>query len=81
MVHGDSWRMGALIALSLMADMGLVTWRECSSREDTVCRCIPGYFCETQEGDHCTTCLPLTNCSLGQRVLERGELADCRFLL
>nr|XP_048272516.1 tumor necrosis factor receptor superfamily member 14-like isoform X6 [Myodes glareolus] len=53
-------------------DMGLVTWRECSSREDTVCRCIPGYFCETQEGDHCTTCLPLTNCSLGQRVLERG---------
>ncbi|XP_026645808.1 tumor necrosis factor receptor superfamily member 14 [Microtus ochrogaster] len=37
-------------------DMGLVTWRECSSREDTVCRCIPGYFCETQEGDHCSTC-------------------------
>nr|XP_048272536.1 tumor necrosis factor receptor superfamily member 14-like [Myodes glareolus] len=53
-------------------DMGLVTWRECSSREDTVCRCIPGFFCETQEGDHCTTRLPLTNCSLGQRVLERG---------
>lgn len=80
-MHGASWRMGALITLSLTADMGLVTWRECSSREDTVCRCIPGYFCETQEGDHCTTCLPLTNCSLGQRVLERGELADCRFLL
>ncbi|XP_038191165.1 tumor necrosis factor receptor superfamily member 14 isoform X1 [Arvicola amphibius] len=64
-------------------DMGLVTWRECSSREDTVCRCIPGYFCETQEGDHCSTCLPHTNCSLGQRVLERGNhiqdtvCADC----
>ncbi|KAH0514818.1 Tumor necrosis factor receptor superfamily member 14 [Microtus ochrogaster] len=64
-------------------DMGLVTWRECSSREDTVCRCIPGYFCETQEGDHCSTCSPHTNCSLGQRVLERGNYfqdtvcADC----
>ncbi|KAL6069630.1 hypothetical protein STEG23_018718 [Scotinomys teguina] len=38
-----------------MADMGLVIWRECSSLEDTVCRCSPGYFCETQEGDHCST--------------------------
>ncbi|XP_040590932.1 LOW QUALITY PROTEIN: tumor necrosis factor receptor superfamily member 14 [Mesocricetus auratus] len=54
-------------------DMGLVTWQECSSREDTVCRCIPGYFCETQEGDHCSTCLPHTACPLGQRVLKRGN--------
>ncbi|XP_035293423.1 tumor necrosis factor receptor superfamily member 14 [Cricetulus griseus] len=64
-------------------DMGLVTWRECSSREDTVCRCIPGYFCETQDGDHCSTCLPHTTCPLGQRVLKRGNhsqdtvCADC----
>ncbi|XP_052572496.1 tumor necrosis factor receptor superfamily member 14-like isoform X2 [Peromyscus californicus insignis] len=64
-------------------DMGLVTWRECSSREDTVCRCSPGYFCETQEGDHCSTCLPHTTCPRGQRVLKRGNYsqdtvcADC----
>ncbi|XP_037059148.1 tumor necrosis factor receptor superfamily member 14 isoform X2 [Peromyscus leucopus] len=54
-------------------DMGLVTWRECSSREDTVCRCSPGYFCETQEGDHCSTCLPHATCPRGQRVLKRGR--------
>ncbi|XP_015841522.1 tumor necrosis factor receptor superfamily member 14 isoform X3 [Peromyscus maniculatus bairdii] len=64
-------------------DMGLVTWRECSSREDTVCRCSPGYFCEIQEGDHCSTCLPHTTCPRGQRVLKRGNYsqdtvcADC----
>ncbi|XP_036034538.1 LOW QUALITY PROTEIN: tumor necrosis factor receptor superfamily member 14 [Onychomys torridus] len=52
-------------------DVGLVTWRVCSSREDTVCRCSPGYFCETQEGDHCSTCLPHTTCPRGQRVLRR----------
>ncbi|XP_075801991.1 tumor necrosis factor receptor superfamily member 14 isoform X2 [Microtus pennsylvanicus] len=58
-------------------DMGLVTWQECSSRKDTVCRCNPGYFCETQEGDHCSTCSPHTNCSLGQRVLERALREPC----
>ncbi|XP_036034744.1 tumor necrosis factor receptor superfamily member 14-like [Onychomys torridus] len=64
-------------------DMGLVTWRVCSSREDTVCRCSPGYFCEAQEGDHCSTCLPHTTCPRGQRVLRRGNYshdtvcADC----
>ncbi|XP_076419759.1 tumor necrosis factor receptor superfamily member 14 [Peromyscus maniculatus bairdii] len=66
--------------LSLMADMGLVTWRECSSREDTVCRCSPGYFCETQEGDHCSTCLPHTTCPRGQRVLKRAARLKPGFL-
>ncbi|KAL1776392.1 tumor necrosis factor receptor superfamily member 14 isoform X1 [Sigmodon hispidus] len=54
-------------------DMGLLTWRECSSREDTVCRCSAGHFCKTQEGDHCSTCLPHTACPPGLRVLERGN--------
>ncbi|XP_051027073.1 tumor necrosis factor receptor superfamily member 14 [Acomys russatus] len=64
-------------------DMNLVTWQECSSRNDTVCRCSPGYFCKTQEGDHCSVCLPHTNCSRGQRVQKRGTYsqdtvcADC----
>ncbi|CAO2590227.1 Tumor necrosis factor receptor superfamily member 14 [Lemmus lemmus] len=58
-------------------DMGLVTWRECSSREDTVCRCSPGYFCEAQEGDHCPTssCKPEPSvfCNYRQDTL----CADC----
>ncbi|XP_034358850.2 tumor necrosis factor receptor superfamily member 14 isoform X2 [Arvicanthis niloticus] len=64
-------------------DMGLLTWQECSSRNDTVCRCIPGHFCETQNGEHCSTCLPHTACLPGQRVQKRGTYrqdtvcADC----
>lgn len=66
---------GAPMALSLTADMGLLTWQECSSRKDTVCRCILGHFCETQNGEHCSTCLPHSTCPPGQRVQKRGELA------
>lgn len=64
-------------------DMGLLTWQECSSRKDTVCRCIPGHFCETQNGEHCSACLPHTACPPGQRVQKRGTYnqdtvcADC----
>ncbi|XP_021016257.1 tumor necrosis factor receptor superfamily member 14 isoform X3 [Mus caroli] len=64
-------------------DMGLLTWQECSSWKDTVCRCIPGYFCENQDGSHCSTCLPHTTCPPGQRVEKRGThnqdtvCADC----
>ncbi|XP_029411688.1 tumor necrosis factor receptor superfamily member 14 [Nannospalax galili] len=64
-------------------DMGMVTWRECSGREDTICRCIQGYFCQTQDGDHCAMCLPHSTCSPGQRVQTRGNdsqdtmCADC----
>lgn len=72
---------GAPITLSLMADMGLVTWQECSSWNDTVCRCSPGYFCETQEGDHCSLCLPHATCPPGQRVQSRGELSNYRWFL
>ncbi|XP_021512146.2 tumor necrosis factor receptor superfamily member 14 isoform X2 [Meriones unguiculatus] len=57
-------------------DMGLVTWQECSSRNDTVCRCSPGYFCETQEGAHCSTCLPHTTCPPGQRLQRRGTYSQ-----
>ncbi|XP_030109372.1 tumor necrosis factor receptor superfamily member 14 isoform X5 [Mus musculus] len=64
-------------------DMGLLTWQECSSWKDTVCRCIPGYFCENQDGSHCSTCLQHTTCPPGQRVEKRGThdqdtvCADC----
>lgn len=64
-------------------DMGLLTWQECSSRKDTVCRCISGYFCENQDGDPCSTCLPHAACPPGQRVQKRGTYshdtvcADC----
>ncbi|XP_055471260.1 tumor necrosis factor receptor superfamily member 14 isoform X3 [Psammomys obesus] len=57
-------------------DMGLVTWQECSSRNDTVCRCSPGYFCETQEGAHCSMCLPHTTCPPGHRVQRRGTYSQ-----
>ncbi|XP_021056600.1 tumor necrosis factor receptor superfamily member 14 isoform X4 [Mus pahari] len=64
-------------------DMGLLTWQECSSWKDTVCRCIPGYFCENQDGSHCSACLPHNACPPGQRVEKRGThnqdtvCADC----
>ncbi|XP_031235577.1 tumor necrosis factor receptor superfamily member 14 isoform X4 [Mastomys coucha] len=64
-------------------DMGLLTWQECSRRKDTMCRCIPGYFCEIQDGDHCSTCLLHSTCPPGQRVQKRGThsqdtvCADC----
>lgn len=63
--------------------MNLVTWQECSSRNDTVCRCSPGFFCKTQEGDHCSVCWPHSTCPPGQRVQRRGTYsqdtvcADC----
>lgn len=65
------------------ADMGLLTWQECSSWKDTVCRCISGYFCENQDGGPCSTCLPHAACPPGQRVQKRGTYshdtvcADC----
>lgn len=74
---------GAPMALSLTADMGLLTWQECSSWKDTVCRCISGYFCENQDGGACSTCLPHAACPPGQRVQKRGTYshdtvcADC----
>ncbi|XP_063144214.1 tumor necrosis factor receptor superfamily member 14 isoform X3 [Rattus norvegicus] len=64
-------------------DMGLLTWQECSSWKDTVCRCISGYFCENQDGGACSTCLPHAACPPGQRVQKRGTYshdtvcADC----
>lgn len=53
-------------------DMGMVTWQNCSSTQDTVCHCQQGHFCETEEGDHCVLCLPHTTCPPGQRVLKKG---------
>ncbi|XP_006161236.1 tumor necrosis factor receptor superfamily member 14 isoform X2 [Tupaia chinensis] len=52
--------------------MGLVTRRNCSSTENTVCGCSQGHFCDVRDGDHCIVCRPLTVCRPGQRVLERG---------
>ncbi|XP_052034296.1 tumor necrosis factor receptor superfamily member 14 isoform X4 [Apodemus sylvaticus] len=58
-------------------DMGLLTWQECSRWKDTVCRCIPGYFCETQDGEHCSsTCSPHNACAPGQRVQKRGTYSQ-----
>lgn len=63
--------------------MGLLTWQECSSWKDTVCRCISGYFCDNQDGGACYTCLPHAACPPGQRVQKRGTYshdtvcADC----
>ncbi|XP_008575564.1 PREDICTED: tumor necrosis factor receptor superfamily member 14 [Galeopterus variegatus] len=52
--------------------MGLVTRRRCSSTEDSMCGCSQGHFCITEDGDHCTVCLPHTICRPGQKMLKRG---------
>nr|XP_045005005.1 tumor necrosis factor receptor superfamily member 14 [Jaculus jaculus] len=57
-------------------DMGMVTWQNCSSTQDTVCHCSQGYFCDIEEGNHCVLCLPHTTCPPGQRVLKRGTYSQ-----
>ncbi|XP_048205958.1 tumor necrosis factor receptor superfamily member 14 [Perognathus longimembris pacificus] len=64
-------------------DMGLVTWRRCSSTQNAACRCGPGHFCQDGDGEHCRVCVPHAACRPGQRVLSRGTdqqdtvCADC----
>ncbi|KAF7461862.1 tumor necrosis factor receptor superfamily member 14 [Marmota monax] len=52
--------------------LGLDTRQKCSSMQDTVCGCRPGYFCEAEDREHCVVCLPHTICHPGQRVQSRG---------
>lgn len=39
--------------------------KACTAREDTVCECLPGFYCRN---DHCEHCHPVTNCLLGEGV-------------
>ncbi|XP_053061711.1 tumor necrosis factor receptor superfamily member 14 isoform X3 [Acinonyx jubatus] len=52
--------------------MGLVTRRQCSRTENTVCVCDQGHFCVSESGDDCAECRPHTACRPGQRVQQRG---------
>uniref|UniRef100_A0A667IC45 TNF receptor superfamily member 14 n=1 Tax=Lynx canadensis TaxID=61383 RepID=A0A667IC45_LYNCA len=52
--------------------MGLVTRRQCSTTENTVCVCDQGHFCVSESGDDCAECRPHTACRPGQRVQQRG---------
>ncbi|GAB5574466.1 tumor necrosis factor receptor superfamily member 14 isoform X2 [Prionailurus iriomotensis] len=57
---------------SSQAAMGLVTRRQCSRTENTVCVCDQGHFCVSESGDDCAECRPHTACRPGQRVQQRG---------
>ncbi|XP_068425548.1 tumor necrosis factor receptor superfamily member 5 [Clinocottus analis] len=39
--------------------------KDCTAQENTVCRCMPGFYCSNDDCDHCW---PLTNCNLGEGV-------------
>lgn len=63
----------ALSSFSWVPAMGLVTRRQCSRTENTVCVCDQGHFCVSESGDDCAECRPHTACRPGQRVQQRGE--------
>lgn len=39
--------------------------KACTAKDDTVCECLPGFYCIN---NHCEHCLPVTTCSLGEGV-------------
>ena len=63
----------ALSSFSWVPAMGLVTRRQCSRTENTVCVCDQGHFCVSESRDDCAECRPHTACRPGQRVQQRGE--------
>ncbi|XP_037309324.1 tumor necrosis factor receptor superfamily member 5 [Pungitius pungitius] len=39
--------------------------KDCTAQEDTVCKCVTGYYCSNEQCDHCQL---LTKCPLGEGV-------------
>lgn len=46
------------------------TLNQCTTKANTVCKCVSGYYCNNAECEHC---LPVTRCQVGEGVKTPGN--------
>jgi len=74
-VSADWTHVNAGCACGFLLGANLVPKVACSYVKNTVCGCLPGYFCSYSVADDCELCQRYTVCSPGTMVKEGGKPA------